>query len=120
MHATNGNLPLAHPMGSGVDELVFRMHADWKHVFLNVQANFYLNQNANYQHLLPLYTNQDYINQQVLFQQVELGYRFNRAYVFDLFVRQQYRQTTMGDSETKNTWISAGIRTQLTNLYSDF
>lgn len=120
LHATNGNLPLAHPMGSGVDELVFRMHADWNHFFLNAQTNFYLNQNANYQHLLPLYTNQEYINQQVIFQQLELGYRFNRAYGLDLFVRQQYRQTSTSVSDTKNTWISAGIRTQLTNLYSDF
>lgn len=120
LHATNGNLPLAHPMGSGVDELLLRFHLEWNHFFFNFQTNYYINQNANYQHLLPLYTNQGYTGQQVIFQQAEAGYRFNRAYGLDLFVRQQYRQTSTSVSDTKNTWISAGIRTQLTNLYSDF
>jgi hypothetical protein len=120
IHATTGNLPLAHPMGSGVDELLLRLHHDWKHFFVNFQTNFYLNQNTNYQQLLPIYTDQSYSGQQVIFQQAELGYRINRAYGLDLFVRQQFRHTSQNGLETNHTWLGAGIRTQLSNFYTDF
>jgi hypothetical protein len=114
----NYQLPIAHPMGNNLSEFVVRFYCEWKRFFINGTVNCYAKQNANYQNLLPLYTEQINTNQQVYHQLIELGYHFNKAIGFQVFGSVRYRQL-MGE-KSANTWVNVGIRTQLINHYSDF
>lgn len=116
---SNYNLPIAHPMAAGFDELIIRFTGEKKHFFTTIQANIYFNQNANWSQLLPANTNTFYSNNQVLNVVLEAGYRFNRTYGFELFGAFRYRYSDRVGFDTR-TWISAGLRMNLTNHYFDF
>jgi hypothetical protein len=121
IHYINYQLPIAHPMGGGVDEFLLRSNFEWKNWFLNLNLHFYVHQNGNYQALLPTYqTSNAQLVQTVNNHQMEIGYRFNRAYGFEVWGGLGFRSTQFQKENTQNTWISFGIRTQLTNHYFDF
>ncbi len=116
---SNYNLPTGHPMAAGVDELVVRIRAEWEHLFMYSQTNFYLNQQNSLRQLLPVYENINSISQKVFLQKIELGYSFNRNYGFEVFGSFQYR-SLIGPANSQYYWLNVGIRTALTNHYFDF
>lgn len=113
------NMPLGHIMGYGVDELVLRLQGTYKKCFLHLYSILYLNQNANRNFLLPVYNGNNYTTQQVFNQKIELGYRFNATYAFELFGSVQYRMT-QGVQKTTGYWANLGLRMNLNNHYFDF
>lgn len=120
IHFSSFNLPLGHIMGNGVDELVFRAQYSFQHFFVNFFTNLYLNQNRNGNQLLPIYTTTPYATQSVFNQQIQVGYRFNKTYAFEILATLQTRYTYHGSSDTTGYWANIGIRTNLNNHYFDF
>ena len=106
-------------MAAGVDELVVRIRAEWEHLFMYSQTNFYLNQQNSLRQLLPVYENINSISQRVFLQKIELGYSLNRNYGFEVFGSFQYR-SLIGPVNSQYFWLNVGIRTALTNHYFDF
>jgi len=121
LNYSNYNLPIAHPMAAGFDELILRFTWQKKYWFATVQTNVYLNQSRDYTQLMPVVKTTVSGNQQVINQLVELGYRFNREYGFEAFAGFRYRFANVASGPAyERTWINLGIRTQLTNHYFDF
>jgi hypothetical protein len=118
LHFSSYNLPLGHIMGNGVDECLIRIRGEWKKVFFLIHTSYYFNQLQSRTQLLPVYQMMNYAQQEVFFGQIELGYRLNRTYGFELFGSTQFR-TASGKNE-QGMWINLGIRTQLNNRYFEF
>lgn len=121
IHYTNYNLPLAHPMGRGLDELILRFNYEWNHWFCSGTTAYYFKQATDYTALLPLYqTSSNTASQSVLNQLIEIGYRFNRSYGFEVLGSFRYRNALANGQHSEGAWINLGIRTGLTNHYYDF
>jgi hypothetical protein len=116
---SNYNLPIGHPMAGGVDEFVVRIRAEWKHIFVSAQTNYYVNQQVSPRQLLPVYQTLVAAYQSVFLQKIEVGYSFNRLFGFEVLGSFQYR-TVHGPQNSQFYWINLGIRTALTNHYFDF
>lgn len=113
------NMPLGHIMGYGVDELIIRLQGTYKKCFLNLFSSIYFNQNSNRDFLLPVYNGSLYNAQQVLNQKLEIGYRFNATYAFEVFGSLQYRLANSAENTT-SYWANIGLRMNLNNHYFDF
>lgn len=119
LHFTNSNLFQAHPMGNQVSELLLRFNYEIKNVFVAGTINYYFKQNSNYGAHLPVFSDNSIVNQSVLNSLIEVGYRINRSYGFEVFGGIRLRTLTDKKSDLV-TWINAGIRTNINNHYFDF
>lgn len=117
---SNFNLPIGHPMGAGVDELVIRIRAEWNHLFISSSTNYYVNQSSNYRQLLPVYESNANVNQQVFYENLELGYNFNHIYGLEIFGSARLRMVNNPLQNGQSYWFNVGIRTALNNHYFDF
>ncbi len=120
IHYSNFNLPVGHPMAAGVDELVVRLRAEWNHLFISSSTNYYLNQSDNYRQLLPVYENNPSQNQTVFYENLEIGYNFNRAYGLEIFGSAKLRLVNNPLQNGQSYWFNIGLRTALNNHYFDF
>lgn len=121
------NLPLAHPLSSGFNELIFAIGYERKNVFITNRAVFY---NQKFNDSLPDGT--DIINDQlttisganternVLLNNLEIGYRFNKNYNLQAVIGWQYRQEQMPGNRNFTNYVYAGVRTRLRNKTLDF
>ena len=116
----NFNLPVGHPMGAGVDEVVVRLRAEWNHLFVSSSTNYYLNQSDNYRQLLPVYELNPGTNQQVFYENLEIGYNFNHIYGLEVFGSAKLRMVRNPLQNEQSYWFNVGIRTALNNHYFDF
>jgi hypothetical protein len=119
LHFTNSNLFQAHPMGNQVSELLLRFNYEFKNLFVAGTINYYFKQNSNYGANLPVFSDNSIVNQSVLNSLIEVGYRINRSYGFEVFTGLRVRTLTDKKSDLV-TWINAGVRTNINNHYFDF
>lgn len=117
---TNFNLPIGHSMGAGVDEIVLRLRGEWNHLFVSSSTNYYLNQSSNYRQLLPVYEVNLGFNQQVFYENFEIGYNFNHGYGLEIFGSARLRILKNPIQDGQSYWFNVGIRTALNNHYFDF
>ncbi|WP_430405068.1 hypothetical protein [Fluviicola sp.] len=117
---SNFNLPIGHPMGAGLDEVIIRLRAEWNHLFVSSSTNYYLNQSDNYRQLLPVYETASGTNQQVFYETFELGYNFNHGYGLEIFGSAKLRMVKNPLQNEQSYWFNLGIRTALNNHYFDF
>lgn len=117
---SNFNLPIGHPMAAGVDEIVLRLRAEWNHLFVSSSTNYYISQSDNYRQLLPVYEVISGNNQQVFYQNLELGYSFNHGYGLEIFGSAKLRMVNNPLQNGQSYWFNLGIRTALNNHYFDF
>lgn len=120
IHYSNFNLPIGHPMGARVDELVLRLRAEWNHLFISSSTNYYFNQSDNYRQLLPVYENNSGTSQTVFYENLEIGYNFNRAYGLEIFGSAKLRLLDHPLQKGQSYWFNIGLRTALNNHYFDF
>lgn len=120
LNYSNYNLPIAHPSGSGFDEILVRLAWEKAHWFITAQTNYFITQSENEALLMPVIKSTITSSRQVLNQSVEVGYRFNRSYGFETFAGFRYRFADGATTHYERSWLSIGIRTQLTNHYFDF
>ncbi|MNK12844.1 hypothetical protein D3C87_309220 [compost metagenome] len=120
IHYSNFNLPVGHPMGAGVDEVIVRLRAEWNHLFISSSTNYYINQSDNYRQLLPVYELETGSSQQVLYENLEVGYSFNHGYGLEIFGSAKLRMVRNPIQNDQAYWFNVGIRTALNNHYFDF
>jgi hypothetical protein len=116
---SNGNLPLAHTMGNAFQELIFRFNVDYKRFYLDLKTTYYRLNNYSSISLLPVTKIKPLISTNLLFQAIELGYRFNKKTNFSAFVSWNYRSDQSNLLLPTNQFF-VGIKTSLDNHYSDF
>lgn len=113
------NLPLAHTKGQGFVEGVFRINYEWKRMYVDLKTIYYSLSNYSSRSLLPINQSMITSNSSVLHNQLEVGYRFNRKMNFTAFASWIIRQDSSPASQLTN-FLSVGIKTGLTNHYTDF
>jgi hypothetical protein len=121
---THFNLPLAHTLGNGFEEVIFRAGYEWKKIYLNVKSvNYRADQSMSDKSLLFESNNETVnFNETIIsFNCVELGYVLNHATRLSVFAKAIYRMSNTAQSgELNNGIIQFGLRTGLTNQYMDF
>lgn len=121
------NLPLAHPYVNGFQELVVQVSYTGNHFFVQNKVNYsqrLSNDSLNIGNNLLLPSN-EVINatntiRPIVYNQFEIGYRFNKTNNLSAFMGHLYRNEshTMYNPLTNYTYI--GIRTRLKNKYTDY
>ena len=117
MSHTHYNLPLAHPKGQGFDELVIRANASIKRFYGESKTICYWLKNYKEQSLLPMDMNANSLDDFILHQQVEIGYRINPKINFCFFARGVYRKSNIDENQML---IHFGLSTNLFNSYNDY
>ncbi len=113
------NLPVAHVKGNGFQEFLLRTNYEYKRMYADVLATYYLLSNYSNESLLPVYESLTRNSNQILFTSVELGYRFNRKMNLMIFGNWTYRTETNKSLLGTNSF-QVGIRTGFINHYKDF
>ena len=117
MSYTHYNLPLAHPKGQGFDELVIRANVSIKRVYGESKTVCYWLKNYNERDLLPMDNESPSIDDLIIHQQFELGYRINPKINFCFFGRAVLR---VSDIDITQMLIHIGLSTNLFNSYNDY
>ena len=113
------NLPMAHIKGNSFHEFILRSNYEWKRCYIDLKSVVYMLSNYSSVDLLPV----SKVNQQesgtLTVLNIEMGYRFNRKMNLNLFGGINSRtdiQSGMGNAQH----IFIGLRTGITNRYTDF
>ena len=125
---THYNLPLAHPLGAGFKEGIFRIKYEINGFFAQNRTVVY-HQEVND----TLYDGTDLLNgslsqettnilndRYVINNNLEAGYRFNKRYNLQAVIGWTYRQEQLPGERFITNYIYAGIRTALRNKTFDF
>ncbi|MBD3636914.1 MAG: hypothetical protein HUJ25_06175 [Crocinitomicaceae bacterium] len=124
---SHGNLPLAHPLTTRFTEGMLQINYEIKEVFFTNRLLISERQLND-----TLYNGISILNdeigsisligetQQVLVNQLELGYRFNKNYNLQAVIGWLYRNEQNPGSRNITNYVYAGIRTRLRNKTLDF
>lgn len=113
------NLPMAHVKGAGFSELVIRANYEFKRIYASLSSNFITTKDHNDRSLLAIYDDLELSSENISYNSLELGYRFNRMMNLCVFGRFTYRTTTKENVEDAQL-VEVGISTPLVNHYKDF
>ncbi|MCH2223568.1 MAG: hypothetical protein MK066_02270 [Crocinitomicaceae bacterium] len=111
------NLPLAHIKGSGVQEFILRTNYEYEHWYVNLNVLLIREIEYSPEAHLPLYANVNRKNGIVFYENMEIGYRFNRKMNLSIFTNWTYRHS---DSDLTTNVLNFGFKTALANHYKDF
>jgi len=121
------NLPLAHPLTAGFDELVVRVSYQYKGWFVEnrlVYSARYQNDTLNLgTAILKPVTDislQGFDRTKVFYDQFEIGYRFNKCYNLQVVAGYLFRTDNQPINESVTNYVYVGIRTRLKNKTLDF
>jgi hypothetical protein len=121
------NLPLAHPYTAGFDELLFRVNyqygrwfAENKTIYSARYVTDTLNLGTSVLAEMSALDAENYTRTKVLYNQFEVGYRFNKRYNLQAVAGFIYRTDNMPVSENVTQYVYFGIRTRLKNKTLDF
>lgn len=121
------NLPLAHPYVNGFNELIVTLNYQYNRLFFQNRFNYSqrtLNDNALIGNdiLAPssIITAKENRMTSVVYNQLEIGYRFNNAYNLQFFIGHLYRNETSPSNNPLTNYAYIGIRTKLNNKYYDY
>ncbi|MBI3135808.1 MAG: hypothetical protein HYZ14_14115 [Bacteroidetes bacterium] len=121
------NLPLAHPLSAGFDELVFKISYQYNRWFFQNHTTYsahYVNDTLNFGTdilqpsstiALPFYT-----RTKTFYNQLEAGYRFNKRYNLQACIGFIYRTDNLPVNESVTQYVYLGIRTRLKNKRFDY
>jgi hypothetical protein len=124
---SHSNLPLAHPLTAGFNEGIIRVSYEKNGFFLNNKTVYYKqtysDTNSDGTNILFAQltspTNQDQ-QRNVLHNNLEMGYRFNKAYNLQAFIGWTFREEYLSNQINTTSYVYAGIRTRLRNKTFDF
>jgi hypothetical protein len=124
MAYTHFNLPLAHTLGNGFDEVIGRVFYHYKKFYTQLHCVLYQSDQPMFDqsHVFESRNTPTNFNQQrVSYNEIELGYLFNGRTQLSVFARGVYRYS-VGEIEgpTTTTMVFFGIRNRLFNQYTDF
>jgi hypothetical protein len=124
MAYTHFNLPLAHTLGNGFDEVVGRASYMYKSFYIQTQGIFYQSDQAM-EFQSNLFESRElelqFDRQNVLLAELEVGYRFNPRTNLCAFTKVIYRQSEGETAGLRTTgMVFFGLKTRLFNQYMDF
>ncbi len=124
MSYTHFNLPLAHTLGNGFEELIIRAGYEWKGITLNVK-HIYYTANEMMQFKSALFDSKnDFVQntpETVNLTSVEFGYIMNKSTMLTVFANATYRQSTSTvNGNVNHGLVFLGIKSNLFNNYMDF
>jgi hypothetical protein len=124
MSYTHFNLPLAHTLGNGFEELIIRAGYEWKGITFNVKHIYYTaNEMMEFKNAL-FDSKSDYVQntpETVNYTSAELGYVMNKATMLTVFANAIYRQSSSElNGNINHGLIFLGIKSNLFNNYMDF
>jgi len=121
------NLPLAHPLTGGFDELIVRISYQYKGWFVEnrlVYSARYQNDTLNIgTGILEGFSTNSLLGfdrTKVFYNQFEIGYRFNKCYNLQAVAGYQFRTDNDPLNERVTNYVYVGIRTRLKNKSLDF
>jgi hypothetical protein len=118
LNFSNGNTPMALIKGNGFNELIVRANYEWKRIYADYKLNFYRLYEHNSIALLPVEKQSVQVSGNVIFNQLEIGCRFNRKINLDLFASVTIRSVSY--EEPNSMIIQVGLKTAILNSYIDF
>tara|TARA_R110002072_G_scaffold302889_1_gene489487 strand:+ start:7681 stop:9228 length:1548 start_codon:yes stop_codon:yes gene_type:complete len=113
------NLPVAHVKGNGFQEFLLRTNYEIKRFYVDLTLVYYLTDNYSATALLPIYDAMPRSSNSIFYENVELGYRFNRKMNLMLFSGWTYRIESNSTQIGTNSF-TFGLKTGLRNNYKDF
>lgn len=113
------NLPVAHVKGNGFQEFLVRTNYELKRVYIDLTMVYYLTDNYSATALLSIYDVMPRSSNAIFYENLEVGYRFNRKMNLMLFGSWTYRTETNTSFLGTNSF-SFGLKTGLRNNYKDF
>lgn len=124
MSYTHFNLPIAHTLGNGFQEIILRASYSWKAIYIEGQLMYYETEQP-LENKSDLFESKLVVNganpTTVRYGKVEIGYELNPSYHLCVFARGVYRksQSIFGANQNSNAFF-IGIRTALRNKNVDF
>jgi len=118
-HYSNYNLPIAHIMGNGFQEILCRINGEHHRIYAAINTHIFLLKNYNRYSLqaIPNVTSQ--VNGFLLNNKIEIGYRFNQKLNINIYGQFVLRKEWW--EQGKNHLVfQAGIRTGLIETVNDF
>ena len=125
---SHNNLPLAHPLTSSFDEIVFNLNYEVKEFFFSNRF-VYSSRNlidTNNRDINIVFDDMNDLGfsiaqtRKTLINNLEIGYRFNKRYNLQAVVGWFFRNGSGPGPDTHTNYIYAGIRTRLRNKTLDF
>jgi hypothetical protein len=105
--------------GNGFEELIVRLNHEWNRCYIDEKLVYYSLNKYIPNSLLPITVNSAPINGNIVINQVELGYRFNKKMNLTVFGNWQVRSEKTSDDKLNNL-LFVGFRTGILNHYNDF
>jgi hypothetical protein len=120
------NLPAAHPKGNNFNELFLKVFYEKNRFYLQAKTSIYLTQGGTTLQQFEAtsifngltFGNLEYGN--TITGDYELGWRFNRLYNGNFFIKYQGRSSVYDKFQQTTNCIWFGLKTSLTNEYFDF
>lgn len=118
---TNGNLPIAHPLGDNFTELLIketvRFRKDW---FLKIAYHLLPNSVSSYKRLIAESPELSESYQTINYFKAQLAYIFNKHIQSQVFIGFTSRTLDSNVKHETVNWVSIGLKTDLINHYFDF
>lgn len=119
LNYTHYNLPLAHPKGQSLSEILVRANYEKKRTYINQSFSYFMTKDYAPNDLISTYDEPSRTTGNVTYSRTEVGYRFNRKVNLTIFGALTYRiDDQQNDLTTK--MIQVGFKTGLLNHYKDF
>lgn len=119
LNSTHFNLPVTHVKGNGFQEFLIRSNFEYKRAYIDLTFVYFLTSNYSESSLLPVYDEMSRTSNSILYENVEIGYRFNRRMNLMLFANWTNRQESNSTITGTNS-VQVGLRTGFINHYKDF
>lgn len=124
MAYTHFNLPLAHTLGNGFEEIIFRARYSRKGIYANIQHVYYTANQLMHLKTALFDAKSDYVQDtpvSVNYSMAELGYVLNEKTMLSIYGRGVYRQSSSDlEGNINHGMIFFGMRSNLFNNYMDF
>ncbi len=119
-------MPAAHPKGNNFNELFLKLFYEKKRFYIQAKTSIYLTQGGTTLQQFEATSifngltlgNLEYGN--TITGDYELGWRFNRLYNGNFFVKYQGRSSVYDKFQQTTNCIWFGLKTSLSNEYFDF
>ena len=120
---SHDNISLAHPLGSGFNELILGLSYEYKEAFITNRTIYYsqISVDTNERKMNIVHDNFNSATStiggsyQTLINNLEIGYRFNKRYNLQAVMGWFFRNGSGPGPDTHTNYIYAGIRTRLRN-----
>ena len=119
LNYTHYNLPLAHPKGQGLSEILIRANYEIKRAYIDQSLSYFTTKDYAANDLLSTYDEPLRTSGNILYARTEIGYRFNRKMNLTIFTAFTHRLDNQ-QTNINTSLVQIGLKTGILNHYKDF